>query len=127
MAMEKNLSLDFVKLNELPKYLIGDSARLRQLLLNLVSNAIKFTDSGGVKISLASKQLGNDVVMLRVSVNDTGIGIKDEYKEKLFTEFRQGDTSINRRYGGTGLGLAICKRIVDLMGGEISVESEVGA
>lgn len=109
-----------------PKYLQGDISRLRQILLNLTNNAIKFTDQGEVIIEVSLEaELGNSVV-LRFAVNDTGIGIPESSQSKLFQPFIQVDASTTRQYGGTGLGLAICKQLVELMGGEIHLESEEG-
>ncbi len=109
----------------------GDSSRVRQILLNLLNNAIKFTDKGGVAIQVVVKigqtpLGGNDAVPLRFEVGDTGIGIADSVREKLFQKFSQADSSMTRRFGGTGLGLAICKQLVELMRGTIGVESRVG-
>src|SRR5690349_18146420 len=102
--------------------LIGDPVRVRQILLNLVGNAIKFTTSGSVRIEVSQV----DPERVRVSVADTGIGIDSGQLDKLFERFTQGDASITRRYGGTGLGLAISKKLIALMGGEISARSEAG-
>ena len=99
----------------------GDERRISQVLLNLVGNAIKFTDSGEVRIDVAAEN--GDLV---VSVSDTGPGIPETDREKIFDEFRQAEGSITQKKGGTGLGLAIAKRIVELHGGKIWVESEVG-
>ncbi|MFD1623656.1 response regulator [Azospirillum griseum] len=104
----------------------GDSGRLRQILLNLAGNAVKFTDQGSVTI-LLSEELGEaGTPQLRFEVRDTGIGIAEEDRARLFTMFTQVDASPARRHGGTGLGLAICKRLVELMGGRIGVDSQVG-
>ncbi|MBL8698783.1 MAG: response regulator [Alphaproteobacteria bacterium] len=104
----------------------GDPTRLRQILQNLVGNAIKFTDRGSVEIDVRAHQVDEQRVKLRIAVNDTGIGISSEARPRLFEKFNQADSSITRRYGGTGLGLAICRQLVELMGGEIGVESELG-
>ncbi|MCB1553766.1 MAG: response regulator, partial [Xanthomonadales bacterium] len=104
----------------------GDSVRLRQILTNLVSNAVKFTDRGEVVIAVSKKGETRTQHDLRFEVRDTGIGITQEAAEKLFKPFSQADASTTRTFGGTGLGLVICKRIVDLMGGHIGVESELG-
>jgi len=110
---------------ELPMLLEGDPVRLRQILINLTSNAIKFTSRGHVLISIEYiKQLHNDV-QLRMTVEDTGIGINSEHQLTIFEEFKQADPSTTRKYGGSGLGLAICKQLVELMGGQIGLESEV--
>ncbi len=104
----------------------GDMGRLRQVLLNLASNAVKFTDQGEVVISLCGVRETDAEATLRFAVRDTGIGVPPGRMEALFEPFSQGDVSINRRYGGTGLGLTISKRIVEMMGGEIGVRSELG-
>jgi len=110
----------------------GDPLRIRQILLNLLSNAIKFTDKGGVSIQVNVKrsdetQLPEGMVPLLFEVADTGIGMPESARLRLFQKFTQVDSSLTRRYGGTGLGLAICKQLVELMGGRIGVESHVGA
>jgi PAS domain S-box-containing protein len=110
----------------LPTHLCGDPGRLRQILLNLVSNAVKFTDRGQVAIEIEVEDLGPARAALSVAVVDTGIGIPESSLQTLFTEFGQVDSSVSRRFGGTGLGLAICKRLLDGMGGTIEVESTPG-
>ena len=102
----------------MPRRLIGDPTRLRQILLNLLTNAVKFTEAGEIVVAAAYRL---DSGMLRLDVTDTGIGIPAERAADLFERFTQGDTSMSRRYGGTGLGLAICKRLAKLMGGSIGV------
>ncbi len=110
-----------------PNLLVGDSVRLRQVLLNLLSNSVKFTDRGTVRVSVSAQDIPDpDCVMLRASVSDTGIGIPAEAQARLFQSFSQAETSTTRRYGGTGLGLAISKRLVELMGGEVGFESAPG-
>ena len=125
-AKEKGLTLNSVMDTEVPAMVIGDKARLRQILMNLVGNAIKFTDKGGVEVSvrLIKSQLAE--MELEFGVRDTGVGIDPDQAEKLFTAFTQADPSTYRKYGGTGLGLTICKTLVGLMGGKIWVESKVG-
>ncbi|HEY0944659.1 MAG TPA: response regulator [Opitutaceae bacterium] len=124
-AVQKKLELAALIEPGLPPRLIGDSLRIRQVLLNLVNNAIKFTDSGEVVIDVQWHPEGN-AGRLRCLVRDTGIGIPLERRDRLFKRFSQVDASTTRRFGGTGLGLAICQRLVALMGGTISVESELG-
>jgi signal transduction histidine kinase/DNA-binding response OmpR family regulator/HPt (histidine-containing phosphotransfer) domain-containing protein len=104
----------------------GDPVRLRQIITNLASNAIKFTERGHVLISIAKRSEGRDKVELLFTVRDTGIGMSKEAQEKLFKPFSQGETSTTRNYGGTGLGLTICKRLVGLMDGKIGVKSQQG-
>tara|TARA_E500000318_G_scaffold89464_2_gene87055 strand:+ start:5507 stop:8494 length:2988 start_codon:yes stop_codon:yes gene_type:complete len=120
-ARDKNLELIAVMHPSIADYREGDAARLRQILFNLVGNAVKFTDKGGVAIELLE---GTTPDRIRFQVRDTGIGIAEHDREMLFDRFTQVDSSISRRFGGTGLGLAICKKLVTLMGGEIGVVSE---
>jgi signal transduction histidine kinase len=108
----------------LPAELVGDPARVRQVLINLLSNAVKFTEQGEVAVRVRPEPAGGAI---RVSVHDTGIGIAEDQLPLVFREFHQADASTSRLYGGTGLGLAICRRLVELMGGRIWVESTVGA
>jgi len=105
---------------------VGDSNRIRQILNNLISNALKFTTDGWVKIKLEMKDKSETEMKVMLRVQDTGIGIDENAQNKLFTEFTQADKYTTRRFGGTGLGLAICHRLIDLMGGEIGVESKFG-
>ena len=106
--------------------LLGDASRIRQLLLNFLSNAIKFTRRGGVTVTLTQEPADNDCARMRVEVTDTGIGVTEAQIDQLFERFTQADASVSRQYGGTGLGLAICKRIVELMGGTIGARSVPG-
>jgi len=122
-AEEKGLTFRADVEESCPRYLKGDSARLRQVLLNLVGNALKFTEEGGVTVSVSA---GEAEGSYRFSVTDTGIGIPQDKVDRLFQEFSQADSSTARQYGGTGLGLAICKQIVELMGGQIAVDSIPG-
>jgi PAS domain S-box-containing protein len=117
-----------VKLGEdVPAYIVGDELRLSQVMTNLLTNAMKFTpENGAVTLSIGVVDETDDEVALRIEVADTGIGISKEQQKKLFMSFNQADSSISRKFGGTGLGLAISKRIVELMGGEILIESELG-
>jgi signal transduction histidine kinase/DNA-binding response OmpR family regulator len=123
---EAGLELFYEIDENLPPHVLGDSLRLTQVLNNLVGNAIKFTSRGEIVIHADTLSRADDHVVLRFSVSDTGIGLAKEEADQLFQVFAQADRSIARRYGGTGLGLAICKRLVELMGGTIWVESEPG-
>jgi len=122
-AAEKGLILDAEIAADVPRYLLGDPARLRQILLNLIGNAVKFTEKGGVRLSVEALTVGAQSTTFRFSVVDTGIGIPEEVRARLFESFSQADSSITRRYGGSGLGLAICRRLVGLHGGDIGVDS----
>ena len=127
-ALEKGLKLEFVDNENLPKILVGDDLRLRQIFFNLIGNAIKFTDQGAITIRLEEIEDGQDPCwcMLHARVMDTGIGIELEKQEKIFNTFEQADGSYVRKYGGTGLGLAISKQLVEMMGGRMWVESAPG-
>jgi signal transduction histidine kinase/CheY-like chemotaxis protein len=121
---EAGLDLHYEIDPEVPQRLLGDTLRLAQVLNNLIGNAIKFTPSGEIVVALAVASRSEDEVELQFSVRDTGIGMSEEQARQLFHAFSQADASVARRYGGTGLGLAICKRLVELMGGAISVQSQ---
>ena len=123
-AAEKGIELTVLTDLDVPPRLIGDATRLRQILLNLGSNAVKFTHEGEVVIRARVEASGNENVHAVFSVRDTGIGMSPAQQDRLFKPFSQGDASTTRRYGGTGLGLAICRELTTLMGGTISVESE---
>jgi signal transduction histidine kinase len=125
-SKSKSLEFDIVKENELPDKVIGDSIRLNQILSNLLSNALKFTQKGSIYVIL--KELERSKVSSRIEflVRDTGIGIPKDKHEMIFDSFTQASTDTTRHYGGTGLGLAICKKLVELQGGHIDVESEPG-
>ena len=125
-AREKHLELLAEVSPEVPRAVRGDPTRLRQVLMNLIGNAIKFTEQGEVVVSVTTALAADDHVELRFAVRDTGIGIAPEHVGTVFKEFTQADATMTRRYGGTGLGLAISQRLVRLMGGEIEVQSEVG-
>jgi polar amino acid transport system substrate-binding protein len=129
MAHRKNLELCAPLGDRVPGGLIGDPTRLRQVLLNLLSNAVKFTEAGEVVLSVSclGEEMTGQEVRVRFEVRDTGIGISAEAQAKLFQSFSQADSSTTRRFGGTGLGLAICKRLVEMMGGEIGMVSQPGA
>ena len=122
-ADEKGLSLAVDLDPQIPDRLIGDPTRLRQILLNLMGNAVKFTEAGGVLLSVERQASSADGLQLRFEIVDTGIGLTHEERGRLFQAFSQADTSTSRRYGGTGLGLSICRRLVDMMGGSIGVDS----
>jgi CheY-like chemotaxis protein/HPt (histidine-containing phosphotransfer) domain-containing protein/anti-sigma regulatory factor (Ser/Thr protein kinase) len=123
-AAEKGIGLLYELMENVPQWLVGDSTRLRQVLVNLLSNAVKFTDRGEVCMTASVLKREADGVQLRFAVRDTGIGISVSQREHLFKAFSQADSSTTRKYGGTGLGLAISARLVRLMGGELRVESE---
>ncbi len=125
-AEEKGLKLHSHIDPQVPKRLIGDSLRLRQILINLMGNSIKFTEDGSVSLEISVDKTEETQTWLLFTVRDTGAGISEDQRKLLFKPFAQGDSSLNRKHGGTGLGLSICKRLVDLMGGEIWVESEPG-
>lgn len=124
-AEDKGLELTVDIKNDLPKHLCGDPTRLNQILVNLVSNAIKFTNKGGVRIRVETISIDKNDVVLQFKVIDTGIGIPNEKVNSIFEVFTQADTDTTRKYGGTGLGLSICKHLVELYKGSISVESEI--
>jgi len=124
-AREKGLRLATHIDAEMPLSVIGDSGRIRQVLLNLVGNAVKFTEQGAVTIQAVIEPIG-ERMLATIVIDDTGIGIAPDAIERLFSPFEQAETGTNRRFGGTGLGLAIVKRLLDLMGGAIALESEVG-
>lgn len=124
-AFEKNLDLAYYVSPEVPRVISGDVTRLRQVIINLLGNAIKFTQEGDVSVTVTSREI-NDQHEVQFSVHDTGIGIPKDRLESIFDSFSQADSSTTRRFGGTGLGLAICRRLAELMGGRIWVESTEG-
>ena len=125
-AKEKGLTLSFGIAPEVPRRLVGDSLRLDQVITNLLGNSLKFTESGDINVTCKILRLADGFAELRFSVRDTGIGMTPEQQETVFTSFRQADHSISRKYGGTGLGLTIVKALVDLMNGEVNIDSEPG-
>ncbi|MDF5734059.1 MAG: ATP-binding protein, partial [Rhizonema sp. PD38] len=130
-AKEKGLKLSFIDTSEIFSLIIADITRLRQILINLLSNAIKFTETGSIEISTIAREIdrnpdGKKSYEIQFAVKDTGIGIPRDRIERLFKAFSQVNSSMTREYGGTGLGLAICKKLSELMGGRIWVESEPG-
>ena len=125
-AHAKGLEVVYERGRDVPDLVVGDANRLRQVLVNLVGNAIKFTASGEVVVRAGLESASEDALVVRFSVSDTGIGITAEQQARIFQAFEQADSSTTRRYGGTGLGLTICARLVGMMGGRIEVESTPG-
>nr|CAD5916079.1 Hybrid signal transduction histidine kinase J [Planktothrix pseudagardhii] len=125
-AAAKGLELIFDIDRNLPRNFIGDPLRLGQILINYANNAVKFTEKGEIAIIIRLKEYRDTDIVLYIAVKDTGIGLTPQQLGQLFQGFQQADTSTTRKFGGTGLGLAICKRITELMGGEVGVESEYG-
>ena len=130
-ALSKDVELSLSVPLDLPMILMGDSARIRQVLINLIGHAVKFTERGSISVQVtsapaSSAQLSN-TLRPRFSVQDTGVGIDSKQHEKLFDQFTQEDASTTRKFGGTGLGLAISKRLVELMDGQIGVRSNLGS
>jgi signal transduction histidine kinase/ActR/RegA family two-component response regulator len=125
-AAAKDLQL-IVRYGEgLPSFIVGDAGRIRQILINLAGNAVKFTHEGRVEIAVSATRSSERGVILQIAVNDTGIGISPQQVDSLFQKFVQADASTTRRYGGSGLGLAICRQLAQLMNGEITVQSQLG-
>ncbi|MGF9700520.1 MULTISPECIES: response regulator [Paenibacillus] len=122
-AGKKNLELDYFLEDSVPELVYGDMARLRQVLMNLIANAIKFTDQGGVYLIVSINEEKDGRMTLEFAVKDTGIGISSDKVDRLFQPFSQLDTSMTRKYGGTGLGLAICRTLVEMMGGNIYLDT----
>ncbi len=125
-AQDKGLELLFDIAPDVPTGLVGDSLRLGQVIINLTNNAIKFTEKGEITIAIRKLAVDGGQVRLRFEVRDTGVGLTEVQRAKLFNAFTQADTSTTRKYGGTGLGLTICKRLVEMMDGSIGVDSEAG-
>jgi signal transduction histidine kinase len=123
---KKRIALKVEYQDSAQEYFFGDPSRLRQVLFNLLGNAIKFTENGRVQLSVYCGDVNDQQVDLRIEIKDSGIGLKAHQQEKLFQSFTQADDSTTRKYGGTGLGLAICKQLIQLMGGNIGVTSEYG-
>lgn len=126
-AEEKGIDIRFDLDKEIPKMLVGDPTRLNQVLMNLAGNAVKFTEVGSVKVNCHLKKIEGDHVYLQFDIVDTGIGISEEYVNKIFESFTQAGTDVARKYGGTGLGLTISQQLVHLMDGTIEVKSELGS
>ncbi len=125
-AKSKNIEFKVTLLTEVPTLLIGDGGRIRQILLNLVGNALKFTERGTVELKIETTERTPGIFSINFAVQDTGIGIPEHILGKLFTPFTQADATMARKYGGTGLGLSICRRLVGMMDGKIDVASEFG-
>jgi signal transduction histidine kinase len=125
-ALEKNVDLRTHCAADVPHQLIGDAKRIGQVVTNLLANALKFTHQGHVDINIDCEEHIHAEALLRVSVEDTGIGVPEDKLAMIFEKFAQADGSVTRRYGGTGLGLAISKQLVEAMGGEIGVRSQMG-
>jgi len=127
VVQQKGLTLESTISNEIPTVLLGDQLRVKQILLNLVGNAGKFTAHGGITISTKILEWHGETVLIQIAVKDTGIGISSDALDYIFTPFAQEDGSITRKYGGTGLGLSISTKLAELMGGSITVESTLGS
>jgi CheY-like chemotaxis protein len=125
-ALQKNLELSYNIQSEVPEFLLGDPLRLKQILINLCNNSLKFTSKGFVKIEVKLVKMEESKVRIHIEVQDTGIGISAENQSKLFKSFSQADVSTTRKFGGTGLGLAISKNLVEMMNGNIGIISEEG-
>jgi len=125
-AQEKGVDLILHYDAELPKIFVGDSGRIRQIVMNLVGNAIKFTEAGEVTVSFGIRGEENGKKKISISVQDTGIGIPEDKMDVIFSRFAQADSSITRKFGGTGLGLSISKALAESMGGSMSVTSVMG-
>ena len=126
MAEDKGITLSYRYDSNYNGSVIGDPTRLNQMIINLVNNSIKFTNNGSVKLIVNTKEENEDKIQYQIIVNDTGIGMNEEVLKKLFDSFEQADSTTTRKYGGTGLGLSITSTLVELMGGEINVNSKVG-
>lgn len=125
-AHEKDLTLTFVLANDTPIFVSGDPTRLRQVLVNILGNAIKFTEQGGITIQTKTLKKTDKIIHYQFDITDTGIGIEQEKLDSIFDSFSQADITTSRKYGGTGLGLTITKQLVEIMGGSINVESQIG-
>jgi hypothetical protein len=125
-AHQKGLALNYKIRPNVPKALLGDPGRIRQVLINLVGNSIKFTEAGEILITVEDQSSDRVNTRLHISVKDTGVGIPEDIQAKIFEAFSQAGGSMARKYGGTGLGLTICVRLVELMGGRVWLDSQVG-
>lgn len=126
MAKKKGIAFEFMYNPSSPECLIGDASRVRQIITNLIGNALKFTEKGSIRLDITSRRMGGEKAGFVFRVDDTGIGIKEQHLDKIFNKFTQADESTSRRFGGTGLGLTICKLLAEAMGGNIGVESTLG-
>lgn len=124
LAADKDIDLEFIVAKDTPDILLGDSIRLSQMLINVTSNAVKFTDKGMVSVSVAPLQIGDKVAILEFAITDTGIGMSPEKIERVFEAFEQAEASTSRTYGGTGLGLSITKKLIELHNGSVEVHSK---
>ncbi len=125
-AHQKQIELAFHVPTDFPEVVLGDAGRIRQVLVNLVGNAIKFTHQGEIIVSVEQIRLNNDSNHMKFSVRDSGVGIDAEKLDKIFEPFSQADNSTTRKFGGTGLGLTICQRLVELLGGQLEIQSQLG-
>ena len=125
-VIERGLTISARFAPNVPRYLIGDVGRIRQILMNYAGNAIKFTEQGRIVVEVFCDSRSAQTAKLRLAVTDSGIGIPEQHRGRLFQKFSQADSSTTRKFGGTGLGLAICKQLAELMGGEVGLESEIG-
>lgn len=125
-ADEKKIDLNFNIDENVPKYIKSDPLRIKQIIINLINNAIKFTEQGNVNLNVSIKNIIGSEVIIKFEIIDTGIGIKEDILNKMFDDFTQADSSTTRKHGGAGLGLTISKKLTELMGGEIGVESNLG-
>ena len=123
-AREKRISVDYQIDDNLNKILLGDPVRLNQILINLISNAVKFTHTGSIKVLCKAEREQKGMCWVRIEVVDTGVGIPEEKLNTIFESFSQADASVTRKYGGTGLGLTIVKQLVELQKGSIAVQSK---
>lgn len=127
LANKKGVQFSYHISSQVPRFVIGDSTKFRQLIINIINNAVKFTDKGVIHVDIEALNHTDSVITLMIKVTDTGIGISINDLDKVFQPFSQADASLTRKFGGTGLGLAISKRIANLMGGDIQVKSAIGA
>jgi signal transduction histidine kinase/CheY-like chemotaxis protein/CHASE3 domain sensor protein/HPt (histidine-containing phosphotransfer) domain-containing protein len=124
-AQKKGLQLSLFYINNIPEYIVGDPMRLKQVLLNLLSNSLKFTAKGFIKMDVQSVRKSNETIVLKIKIVDSGIGIAPEKQKHVFDEYTQAAAHITRKYGGTGLGLSIAKKLIEIQGGTINLESEL--